>query len=148
MCQRHYALELLKDVGFLGCKPVKTPMESNLKLSKEEGDLLDDLMMYRRLIGKLLYLTITRPDLSFVVNKLSQFVTNPRECDLTAAHRILQYVKGTPGQGLFFPASFSLQLKAFADADWAACPDTIRSITGFYVFISDSLISWKSRNNA
>ena len=89
VCQRHYALELLKDASIMGCKPVKTPMESNLKLSREEGDLLDDPMMYRRLIGKLLYLTITIPDLSFVVNRLSQFVTSPRQPHLFVVHRIL-----------------------------------------------------------
>ena len=133
----------MKDASFLGCKPVKTPMESNLKLSKEQGNLLDDPTMYRRWIGKLLYLTITGPSLSFAVNRLSQFVTSPRQPHLFAAHRILQYVKRTPGQGSFFPASSSLQLKAFIDADWATCPDTRRSVTSFCVFIGDSLIPWK-----
>ena len=108
MCQKHYALQLLSNASLLGCKPVKTPIESNLKLSKEEGELLTDPMMYRRLIGKLLYLTITRPNLSFVVNRLSHFMTSPRQLHLLAAHRILQYVKGTPGQGIFFLAKSSL----------------------------------------
>ena len=145
VCQRHYALELLNDTGFMGCKPVRTPMEPNLKLSKEEGESLDDPMMHRRMIGKLLYLAITRSDLSFAVNRLSQFMANPRKPHLVAAHKVLQYIKGTLGQGLFFSSSSSLQLKAFADSDWGTCPDTRRSTTSFCVFMGDSLVSWKSK---
>ena len=89
VCQRHYALQLLTDTGLLGCKPAKTPMKPNLKLSKEEGELLTDPMMYRRLIGKFLYLIITRPDLSFSIYRLSQFMSSPRQPHLLAAHRIL-----------------------------------------------------------
>ncbi|KAL5560523.1 hypothetical protein UlMin_036734 [Ulmus minor] len=76
--QRPYALQLLGDTGYLGNKPVATPMEPNLKLSQEDGELFDDPSLYRRLIGKLLYLTITRPNLSYVVNRLSQFLAKPR----------------------------------------------------------------------
>ena len=140
-CQRHYALELLNEIGFLGCKPDKTPKEPNLKLANGEGELLDDPMMYRRMIGKLLYLTITRPALSFAVNRLRQFMSSPRKPHLLVIHRVLQYIKMTPGQDIFFPSSSSLQLKAFADSDWGTCPDTRRSTTGYCVFLGDSLIS-------
>lgn len=121
VCQRRYALELLKDMGYLSYKPVTVPMEPNLKL------------------------TITRPDVSYVVQKLSQFMATPRDKHLPAAMRVLQYIKRTPGQGLLFPTNTKLQVKAFVDAYWTSCPDTIRSVSGFCVFLGDSLVSWKSK---
>uniref|UniRef100_A0A2N9FQ69 Integrase catalytic domain-containing protein n=1 Tax=Fagus sylvatica TaxID=28930 RepID=A0A2N9FQ69_FAGSY len=129
LCQRKYALDILSDSGLLASKPVATPMEQNLKMSQSTGDLLDDPSIYRRLVGRLLYLTVTRPDISYSVQKLSQFMSRPTNAHLTAANRVLRYIKGTSGQGLFFPSDCSLQLKAFSDLDWAGCPDTRRSIT-------------------
>ena len=120
-------------------------MDPNLKLSQEYDDLLDDSLRYRRMIRKLLYLTITRPDLSYSMNHLSQFLANPRVPHLQAAYHVLEYIKSTVGQGLFFSTTSCVQLRAFADADQAACPNTHRSISGFCVFIGESLVSWKSK---
>ena len=83
----------------LGCKPAKTPMEVNLKLSKDEGELLHDAVMYRRLIGRLLFFTITRPNITYSMHRLSQFMSKPRQPHLNAAYRIIQYIKGTASQG-------------------------------------------------
>ncbi|KAG7549162.1 Retrotransposon Copia-like N-terminal [Arabidopsis thaliana x Arabidopsis arenosa] len=143
--QRKYTLELLEEFGFLGCKPLATPMELGLKLNQETGDLLPDPSYYRKLIGKLVYLTVTRPDICFAVNKLSQYVNAPRQPHLNAAHRILRYLKNDPGQGVFYSANSTLTLRGFADADWSNCPETSRSISGYCVFLGDSLISWKSK---
>ncbi|RVW50165.1 Retrovirus-related Pol polyprotein from transposon RE1 [Vitis vinifera] len=96
--QRKYALELLTETGYLGCKPAKTPMQLNMQLSQDDGELLTNPSMYRRLIGKLIYLTITRPDLTYSVNKLSQFLSQLRRPHLQAVYRILQYIKGSPGK--------------------------------------------------
>ena len=117
ICQMKYALEVLKEAGMTACKPSKVPMEQNLKLSKFHGKLLSDPGIYRRLVGRLLYLTITRPDIGYAVNKLSQFVSKPRKSHLDAAYKVLQYIKGCPGQGILLSTKSDLQLKAYTDAD-------------------------------
>jgi len=144
LAQRKYALSLLEDTGFLGCKPSYLPMDPNLKLNMLSGDFLPYPSMYRRLLGHLMYLTISRPNIvTFTVNKLSQYMQHPRIPHLDDVHRLLQYIKGTPGHGLHFLASNSFNLSTYADADWGGCLDTRRSTSGSCVFLGDALISWK-----
>ncbi|CAM8899443.1 unnamed protein product [Rhodiola kirilowii] len=146
--QRKYALDMLADYNFLDCKPVKTPMESKHNLGLSSAPLIPDAAIYRRLIGRLIYLTITRPDLAFPVHVLSQFMQNPTEDHLQAAHRVLRYIKLAPAQGLMFHSTNALRLIAYCDADWASCPVTRRSVTGYCMMLGTSLISWKTKKQA
>lgn len=116
-----------------------------MKLIPTDGALLNDATKYRRLVGKLIYPTVTRPDIVYSVRTLSQFMHQPRKPHWDAAIRILKYIKGTPSQGLLFPATKNLALKTFCDSDWGGCRATRRSVTGYCVFLGNFLISWKSK---
>ena len=102
LSQRKYVLDLLTETGMLGSKPVDPPMDPNTKLLPDQGELLEDPEQYRRLVGKLNYLTVTRPDIAFAVSVISQFMSSPRSTHWDAVVRILKYLKGAPGRGLLY----------------------------------------------
>jgi len=124
-----------------------TPMTHTSRLSPDQGTPLDNTATseYRRLLGHLIYLTNTRPDITFTVHNLSQFISNSTTFHQQAASCILRYLKGTLGDGLFFPYQNNLTLCGFSDSNWATCPTTRKSVTGYSIFIGNSLISWKSK---
>uniref|UniRef100_A0A2N9GBD9 Integrase catalytic domain-containing protein n=1 Tax=Fagus sylvatica TaxID=28930 RepID=A0A2N9GBD9_FAGSY len=148
LSQRKYTLDILQDTGYLGSKPVATPMEPNLKLMPDEGDFVDDPDTYRRLVGKLIYLTITRPDISYAVSIVSQFMTNPRVPHMNAVIRILKYLKNAPGRGLFYRSSGHLRIEGYTDADWAGSPSDRKSTTGYCTFIGGNLVTWRSKKQS
>ncbi|RVW76712.1 Retrovirus-related Pol polyprotein from transposon RE2 [Vitis vinifera] len=145
LSQRKYALDILEETGMLDCKPVDTPMDPNVKLVPRQGEPLGDPGRYRRLVGKLNYLTITRPDISFPVSVVSQFLQSPCDSHWDAVIRILRYIKSTPGQGVLYENRGHTQVVGYTDADWAGSPTDRRSTSGYCVFIGGNLISWKSK---
>jgi len=145
LTQQKYIQDLVQLAGLTNATPVDTPMEVNVKYRRDEGDLLDDPTQYRKLVGSLIYVTITRPDISFAVHTVSRFMQAPRHFHLSAVQRIIKYLLGTPRRGLFFPVDSSIKLQAYSDADWAGCPDTRKSTTGWCMFLGNAPISWKCK---
>jgi histone deacetylase 1/2 len=144
LSQEQYAEDILQRAGMSSCKPVSTPVDSRGKLPAA-GAAIDDVSSYRRLAGALMYLTITRPDLASAVQQACLHMHDPRAPHMTMLKRILRYVRGTSSHGLHLHASPTLDITVYSDADWAGCPDTRRSTSGFCVFLGESLVSWSSK---
>ena len=143
--QAKYTSDLLSRVGLTGSKTVDTPVEFNAHLTPTGGKSLSKPFLYRRLVGSLVYLTVTRPDISYAVHQVSQYLSAPRSTHYAAVLPILRYLKGTLFHGLFYSAQSPLVLRAFSDADWAGDPTDRRSTTGYCFFLGSSLISWRSK---
>jgi hypothetical protein len=145
LSQQKYTQDLINLVGLSDDKQVDTPLEVNVKYSKNDGEPITDPTLYRRVVGSLVYLTVTRPDIAHAVQLVSQFVSDPRRLHLTALHRIIRYLRSTSDLGLPYYKSALPQLQAYSDADYGGCPDTRRSTTGYCSFLGSSLLSWKSK---
>ena len=143
--QRKYASEIVQEAGLLGCKPVVTPIEQNVKFMPDTSEPLKNPTYYRKLIGKLIYLTITRPDLTYAVSILTQFMEKPCKNHMEAVLRVIKNVKGDIGLCLFMSSNTDLRITAFSDSDYASCPTTRRSTTGYCIFVGNSLVSWRSK---
>ncbi|WJZ96954.1 hypothetical protein VitviT2T_015594 [Vitis vinifera] len=143
--QAKYASDLLSQAGLTDSKTVDTPVELNAHLTPLGGKPLSNPSLYRRLVGSLVYLTVTRPDISYAVHQVSQYLSAPRSTHYAAVLRILRYPKGTLFHGLFYSAQSPLVLRAFSDADWAGDPTDRRSTTGYCFLLGSSLISWRSK---
>jgi len=145
LSQRKYVLDIISEMGLLGARPSSFPMEQNHKLSLSKSVLLPNPKRYRRLVGRLIYLAVTRPELSYSVHTLAQFMQHPRQDHWDAAIRVVRFLKSTHGQGILLSSTSSLKLHGWCDSDWAACPLTRRSLTGYFVQLGDSPISWKTK---
>ena len=143
--QKKYVTDLLKQHDLLAVTPLKVPLDAHLKLSPNQGQALTNPHPYQQLLGKLIYLTVTRPDINYDVHTLAQFMHSPTDVHLQAARRLLRYLAGTRDQGLLLASSSAAELTAYFDSDWASCPFTRRSTTGFCLLLGKSLISWKSK---
>ena len=143
--QRKYVLDLLKETGLLGCKPATTPIDPNHKLRKDEKDVPIDKTRYQKLVGKLIYLAHTRPDIAFAVGLVSQFMHCPSEDHLQAVYRIIHYLKGSSGKGILLSKSRNRQIEVFTDADWAGCANDRRSTSAYCTFVRGNLVTLRSK---
>jgi hypothetical protein len=146
--QQQYAEDILKRAGMLNCKSAATPVDTKAKVSATAGTPLKDQTFYRSIAGALQYLTLTRPELAYAVQQACLHMHNPHDVHWNIIKRILRYLRGTPRHGVLLRASSSTALTAYTDADWAGCPDTRRSTSGYCIFLGDALISWSSKRQA
>jgi histone deacetylase 1/2 len=140
-------MDLLHRVSMENCRATSTPLATTERLDRETGTTLgtEDSFRYRSIVGGLQYLTLTRPDLSFAVNKVCQFLSQPTDVHWEAVKRILRYVKGTLDMGLRIRKSPSTDVSIYTDADWAGCVDDRRSTSGYAVYVGPNLVSWSSK---
>jgi len=143
--QAKYLKDMLKRYGMEDCAPMSTPMSTNCKLSKNDDSPLVDATHYRSIIGALLYLTATRPDIMQAIGMVERFQSAPKQSRLLAIKRILRYLKGTPDFGLWYLKSSTLTVAAYTDADWAGSVDDRKSTSGNAFFLGDCLVSWLSK---
>jgi len=144
LTQKKFAADLIKEFHCDRLPPTNCPLGPLCK-SADEADLFADVTTYRKLVGKLNYLTNTRPDIAFSVQYLSQFLQAPTKSQWTATLHTLRYIKRDPSQGLFFNNSHDFNLTAYCDSDWAQCPCTRRSVSGYFIMLGGSPLSWKSK---
>jgi hypothetical protein len=145
LSQTAYAEDLLERAGMANCNTVTTPADTKPKAAATDGKLIDDATTFRSIAGALQYLTITRPDIAYAVQQVCLHMHAPRDVHQTMLKRVLRYVKGTTHLGVQLRAAPTATITAYSDADWAGCPDTRRSTSGFCVFLGNSIISWSSK---
>jgi len=150
LTQKKYARDILSRVGMANCKPVTIPMPSIEKMSRHDGDPLgpEDSTKYRSVVGALQYITLTRPDLAFAVNKACQYLHTPTTVHWTIVKRIIRYLKFSENTGLLIRKRSPLIVNGFSDADWAGSRDDRRSTGGFVIFLGSNVISWSARKQA
>ena len=145
LTQAKYTSDLISRASITDSKIVNTPIEYNCRLNSHDGKSPSDTTLYRQLVGSLIYLIVTRPDISYAVHVVSQFMAAPRSPHYAAVLRILRYLKGTIFDGLHFSSYSSLTLQAYSDTDRVGDPTARRSTTGYCFLLGYSLISWRSK---
>ncbi len=148
LSQHKYAIEVLRQFCMDQCKAVATPMNTGEKLKEEDGSGATDVGRYRSLVGRLIYLTHTRPDISFAVGLVSRFMHSPTTHHFEAAKRILRYIAGTRDYGIWYTKSDNFVLQGFTDSDWAGAQDDRKSTTGNCFDLGSGLIAWMSKKQS
>jgi Reverse transcriptase (RNA-dependent DNA polymerase) len=144
LSQLKYALDLLSETEMLGCKVVSTPIEQNYKSCANAGDPVDK-EQYQKLVGLLIYLCHTRPDITHAINVVSKYMHDPREQHMEVVRRILRYIKGSLGNELWYKNNGHLRIDGYCDADWAGCMDDRRSTIDYCVHVGHNLVAWRSK---
>ena len=142
--QSKYARSLLVKFGLADCKPVSIPLATGERLRKEDGSELADANVYRKIVGSLLYLTATRPDLMYSASLLSRFMSCPTKKHMGIARRVLRYVQGTLDYGIEYTRGKSATLIGYCDADWGGSEDDSRSTSGYAFSFGGGVFSWAS----
>ncbi|XP_057249408.1 uncharacterized mitochondrial protein AtMg00810-like [Beta vulgaris subsp. vulgaris] len=145
LSQRKYISDIVQEFQLSHDKPVTTPLPKGLGLSTDVGQVLEHPEKYRQLVGRLLYLNITRPDLSYTTQHLSQFLSCPREPHMQAALHVVKYLKNTVDLGLYYSANCDLHLQGYSDADWSSCVFSCKSLSAYCMFLGSHLVSWKTK---
>jgi hypothetical protein len=143
--QRKYAQEVLDRFKMDQCNPVKNPVVPGNKLSKDEDGVRIDSTLYKQIVGSLMYLTATRPDITFVVSLISRYMEHPTEMHLQAAKRVLRYVKGTSSLGVFYKKEGNQELLGYTDSDYAGDQNDRKSTSGYVFLMSSGAVSWSSK---
>ena len=143
--QKKYILDLLAEIGVLDCKPAETPIVANHGLQTVQDGELANKEQYKKLVRKLIYLSHTRPDISYAVGMISRFMHLPQVPHMEAVMRILRYLKGTSSRGVFFQKNDHLDLMAYIDADWAGDRDSRKSTSRYFTLVGGNLVTWRSK---
>ncbi|XP_042944487.1 uncharacterized mitochondrial protein AtMg00810-like [Carya illinoinensis] len=143
--QKKYTEDLLKRFNMTGCKLVAIPLIPNEKLRNEDGVKKVDASTYRSLVGSLLYLCNTRLDILFATSMLSRFMQCPSQIHFGTAKRVLRYLQGTIGLGMWYKKSSSIKLVGFTDNDWTGSSDDMRSTSGYCFGLGSAMLSWSSK---
>lgn len=146
--QRKYISEILLRAKMDKANPLPTSMITNHQLSRYKSEAIQNQKQYRSIVGALQYVTITRPDISFCVNKVSQYMQNPLDNHWKAVKRILRYLKGTINHGLILKSSHTLNINAYADADWGTDSDDRKSTSGYCIYLGKNPVSWSARKQS
>ena len=144
ICQKKYAKEVLERFNMWSCNSVKNPIVPGAVISKE-GSRMADATLYKQLVGCLMYLTVTRPDLMFVVCLIARFMSDPKEEHMLIAKRVLRYIRGTVDLGIFYKRSSGLSVLGFTDSDYARDVDDRKSTSGYVFLVNGAAICWSSR---
>ncbi|WKA05086.1 hypothetical protein VitviT2T_023071 [Vitis vinifera] len=148
LSQRKYVLDLLQEIGMSGCQPVDAPIKEGLKLCVEPNQVSTNKGRYQRLLGRLMYLAHTRPDLAYALSVVSQYMHNPGEQHMNAVMHILRYLKNAIGKGILFTKNVDHQsIEVYNDVDWVGAVDDRRSTSGYFTFVGGNLVTWKSKKH-